>query len=306
MASESIGHEAFHTGCAYVIDIIRELVLVSGLILQASTTSYPMVAVEQETDELRDFRENWKREVQEKRRLQQTRQDPANPPAAPPEQASTSEASNPLHSSALRSRKDALEVYSKAVTHEQAGELDDALRLYRQAFRMDSNVDRAYHLRERIAARTTLEATALTTTASPLEQNMENRGVVPCPPGVVHVKPPPSVPHHPEGQVSSLLAEILAAFPVSLSFEPEDESVLSFLPRLPDELLVHILSYLSSTAIERFALVSRKARMITVDATIWRSDFLLPSFSNAQVPIIPHHVVGGRCSSHDASLPGHS
>ncbi|KAH9995394.1 hypothetical protein BJV74DRAFT_976352 [Russula compacta] len=231
-----------------------------------------MVAVEeQETDELRDFRENWRREVQEKTRLQQVRQDPADPAAAPPEQASTSEASNPHHSGVSRSHNDALGVYSKAVTHEQVGELDDALRLYRRAFRMDSNVDRVYHLRERIAARTMLEATAMITTVSPLEQNMENRGAVPCPPGVVHVKPPPSVPHQPEQQVSSLLAGILAAFPVPLSFEPEDERVPSFLPRLPDELLVHILSYLSFTAVERFGLVSRKARMITVDATIWRS-----------------------------------
>jgi hypothetical protein len=35
-----------------------------------------MVAVEeQETDELRHFRENWKRELQEKKGLQQSRQD---------------------------------------------------------------------------------------------------------------------------------------------------------------------------------------------------------------------------------------
>jgi F-box protein 9 len=67
-----------------------------------------------------------------------------------------------------------------------------------------------------------------------------------------------------------------------LSFEPEDERVLSPLQRLPDELLVHILSYLGAAAIEGFALVSRKARIITLDATIWRSDFLLSFFSNVQ------------------------
>jgi hypothetical protein len=72
-----------------------------------------------------------------------------------------------------------------------------------------------------------------------------------------------------------LLASILASFPIPLSFEPEDEGAPSVLQQLPDELLVHILSYLGASAIERFALVSRKARMITLDATIWRS-FLLP------------------------------
>src|SRR6267154_5766860 len=118
---------------------------------------------EQETDELRNFRENWKRGVDEKKWLQQSRQDPAEPAAALPEQSPTPEASSPHHSGVFRSRNDALEVYSRAVKHEQAGELDDALRLYRQAFRADSNVDRLYHLREQKAART-LEAIAPTAT----------------------------------------------------------------------------------------------------------------------------------------------
>jgi len=93
---------------------------------------------------------------------------------------------------------------------------------------------------------------------------------------------PPSSPHHTERQVSGLLASILANFPMPLSFGPEDERALSPLQRLPDELLVHILSCLGAAAIERFALVSRKARMITLDATIWRSDLLLSLFSSAQ------------------------
>jgi F-box protein 9 len=241
---------------------------------------------EQETDELRNFRENWKKEVDEKRKLQQSRQDPAEPAAALPEQSSTPEASSPHYSGAFRSRNDdALEVYSRAVKHEQAGELEDALRLYRQAFRTDSNVDRSYHLKEQRARN--LDAVSLT--ATNVEENAENMAAVSTMharpnsvvPGVVHMKSPTS-PHHTERQVSGLLASILAKFPMPLSFEPEDERAFSPLQRLPDELLVHIIRYLGAGAIESFALVSRKARMITLDATIWRSDLLLSFLSNAQ------------------------
>ncbi|KAF8479810.1 hypothetical protein DFH94DRAFT_631706 [Russula ochroleuca] len=230
-----------------------------------------MVAVEEEeTDELRRFRESWKRELQEKKKLQQSLQDSAPPAAALPEQLSSTSETNPLHHSGVfRPRNDALEVYSRAVKHEQAGELDDALRLYRQAFRTDSNVDRLYHLREQRTTRT-LEALALTATTA--EENVENKAavLVNAQSNSVVPKPPSSAPH-PEQQVSGLLADILAGFPIPLSFEPEDERVSLVLQRLPDELLVYILSYLGAAAIERFALVSRKARVITLDATIWRS-----------------------------------
>jgi len=54
------------------------------------------------------------------------------------------------------------------------------------------------------------------------------------------------------------------------------------LQRLPDEILVHTLRYLGASAIERFARVSRKARVITLDATIWRSDFFSLLLHNKQ------------------------
>ena len=264
---------------------------------------------EQETDELRNFRENWKREVEEKKRLQQSWQDPAEPAAAIPEQTSTPNADSPHHSGALRSRNNALEVYSRAVKHEQAGELDDALRLYRQAFRADSNVGKSYHLKEQRTR--ILEAVSLTATTA--EENAENDPAVSTTNarsnsvvhGVVHMKPPSS--HHTEPRVAGLLESILANFPVPLSFEPEDESELLPLQRLPEELLVHILRYLGAAAIERFALVSRKARMITLDATIWRCALLLSFFSMRSAdhygPIcfewpFPHVVMVDRRGSH--------
>jgi F-box protein 9 len=236
-------------------------------------------AEEQETEELRDFRENWKREVREKQRLQQSSPDSADPTAASSNQASgpDSEAKAHPHSSRLQSLNDALEVYGRAVKHEQASELDEALRLYRQAFRMDSNVDRAYHLREQRTSRAP-EIPHGAETATSVRLRADNRVAGSIEPevddGVVHVKPPSlSSHHHPERQISGLLARIVADFPLSLSFEPEDEKEPSYLQRLPDELLVHILSYLGVSAIECFARVSRKARIVTLDTIIWRSGF---------------------------------
>jgi F-box protein 9 len=159
-------------------------------------------------------------------------------------------------------------VYCRAVKYEQAGELDDALRLYRQAFCTDFNFDRFYHLREQRAART-LES--LAPTATTVEEDVENKAaalVNAQSNSAVSKAKPPSSAHHPERQASSLLASILANFPRSLSFEPEDERAPSSLRRLPDELLVDILSYLSAATVELFARVSRKVRMITLGLTI--------------------------------------
>ncbi|KAI0289454.1 hypothetical protein BC826DRAFT_1092769 [Russula brevipes] len=210
-----------------------------------------MVAVEEETDELRNFARTGKGSRIKTLRSRN----------CPPEQASTSDAGIGV----LRSRNDALEAYTRAIKHEQVGELDDALRLYRQAFRMDSNVDRAYHHQNALAA-------------TPLEKRMENNvavlvdsGSETVAPVVAHARPLLSVNSHPDRQVAGLLAGIVVDFPTPLAFEPEDERVPLPLQRLPDELILYILSYLGYVAIECFARVSRKARMITLDATIWRS-----------------------------------
>ncbi|SRR6266702_4374016 len=178
-----------------------------------------MIAVEeQETEELRSFRESWKREVREKQRSQQPSQ-------------------------------------------------------------QDAALPTAYHLGEQRAARA-LEASALAATSVGPEIDMKT--VEAFGPGGVthgvaytHTKLASSVAHHPDRHVSGVLTRIVADFPEVPSFEPEDEKAPLFLQRLPDELLVHILRYLGTTAIERFACVSRKARVITLDPAIWRLGFLL-------------------------------
>ena len=240
-----------------------------------------MVAVEdqsEETEELKSFRETWKREVREKQRLQQDSGHPTLDPTTP-KPASASEAGT-HHPRRLQSRDDALEVYVQASRHEQAGELDEALRLFRQAFRMNPDVDRVHHLGEQRAARA-LEVSALA--AKSVIPGIEVKTADAFGPGGgvtfgaahTHTIVASYAAHHPDQHVSGALARIVADFPEALSFEPEDENTPLFLQWLPDELLVHILKYLGTTAIERFACVSRKARVITLDTSIWRSAFLL-------------------------------
>lgn len=228
-----------------------------------------MVPVEeQETEELRKFRENWKKEVREKQRLQ-----PDSGP--PPQQTSTSEA-EAHHSRPPQPHNDALEVYIRAVRHEQAGELDEALRLYRQAFRMNPGIDRIYTLGEQKAARAQESSALSVTSAFPdIEAKLTNTFRPGGVSGVVHTHP--KLASSFDQHISGVHARIVADFPEELSFEPEDEKAPSFLQWLPDELLVHILRYLGTLAIERFACVCRKARVITLDTAIWRLDFSLKS-----------------------------
>ena len=93
--------------------------------------------------------------------------------------------------------------------------------------------------------------------------------------GLVHdlkamdVKATP-VAHVAGGFVTGTLASFVASWPAGLTFDPENELEGVPLQKLPDELLVHILMLLDHTTLERFATVNRKARVVTLDATIWR------------------------------------
>ena len=171
----------------------------------------------------------------------------------------------------------AVEVYRKAILHEQRSELDDALRLYRTAFRMDPNVDRAYHLMED-------EQQRRATVASPphpphkahhqktdssgsavdnLVHDLEGLGMGPARIPVAHARG--------DGFVTGTLAGLVASWPDHLSFEPENEQEGVPIKTLPDEMLLLVLRLLDHTSIERFARVNRKARVLTLDASLWRS-----------------------------------
>ena len=78
-------------------------------------------------------------------------------------------------------------------------------------------------------------------------------------------------PHDPSTAIpKSVISKIVQNFPQSLTFEREEETEPIHITRIPDELLVYILRYLDHGTIERFGSISRKARALTLDSTIWR------------------------------------
>ncbi|EJF64105.1 hypothetical protein DICSQDRAFT_178617 [Dichomitus squalens LYAD-421 SS1] len=269
--------------------------------------SVSAVAAE-DNEELARFRRQWLEEVWSKKKPQgsqdgaaaftptSTSAEPAtqSPPQSPPAHRTThrrashhNEATSPV----LGARKvgpasataqfgpslqRAVEVYRKAVQHEQKSELDDALRLYRSAFRMDSNVDRAYQLfeeelhRKAAAASPTQKAQQHKKTPSGtavvegLLSDMQALDLGPSRIPVAHA--------YGEGFVTGTLANLISSWPPELTFERDPESEEEGVPirMLPDEILIIILRRLDHSALERFARVNRKARVITLDASIWR------------------------------------
>ncbi|CDO69621.1 hypothetical protein BN946_scf184851.g9 [Trametes cinnabarina] len=253
-----------------------------------------------EPEELVRFRQQWLEEVRSKKKAPSI-QDPGPAPAA--SSSADAESSAHAHSPSVHhptqrgishddtaphpvvkkpppaappafgpSLQRAVEVYRKAVQHEQQGELDDALRLYRTAFRMDNNVDRAYYLMEnemhrKVAAAHPPKAhhrktSSASHAADALAQDLQSMASVSGRIPVAHARG--------EGFVTGTMASLISSWPERLSFEPEDEQEGVPLNRVPDEVLVMILQRLDHTAIERFARASRKARVITLDASIWR------------------------------------
>jgi F-box protein 9 len=155
----------------------------------------------------------------------------------------------------------AVEVYRKAVFHEQHSQLDEALRLYRQAFRLDANVDRAYFIEEqRTQERTVVQPVSHKKVPSTVSVD-----------GVTREVQKLEVHKDKSFVTSGFLAQVLKNFPENLVFEPEDEKEgLPPINLIPDELLLQILRILDYTTIERFATVSRKARVLSLDSAIWR------------------------------------
>lgn len=67
------------------------------------------------------------------------------------------------------------------------------------------------------------------------------------------------------------LRELISSFGSGLQFEVVPENGLSdcYLNRLPDEVLILVLQYLEPVYVERFALVCKKARILTLDSNVW-------------------------------------
>lgn len=214
-------------------------------------------------DELARFRAEWRAEVQARRAGHAEPSEPAVPLPEQKVQLPLASASRPtpkgivsgFPNAPLSSRQDAaLAIYRTAVEQERLGELDEAVRLYRMAFQKDTDVDRLFH-REELA----LSATRPRRPTESASHPAPNAGL-PVPQAVLPVQPTKTIP----------LLDVIAGFPDHFAFEPEDESELVHINVLPDEMLVKILSLLDPTALERFARISRKARIFTLERSLWR------------------------------------
>lgn len=252
-------------------------------------------AQSQESEDLRKFREAWKAEVQRRRGhtslsstdyrdderhlkdedgehdgiLATTSEDTPRPRGKVPTVHPTSTSTvhlNPKLSVAL-------DVYRRAVQCEQRGALDDALTLYRQAFRMESNIDRLYQREEMILSLLEPPPPPVPLVApsdDALAEQLQNG---------LTLQPAVQV----SGVVTGTLAEVIAGFPPDAAFEPEEENQLVPLNGLPDEIILHVLRLLDTTALERFASVCRKARLLTLDRGIWR-EHVAATYQPPQVP----------------------
>lgn len=65
------------------------------------------------------------------------------------------------------------------------------------------------------------------------------------------------------------LRKLVSSFGSYLHFVAENELPGCYLNILPDELLISILQYLEPVYVERFALVCKKARLLTLEPSIW-------------------------------------
>ncbi|OCH87518.1 hypothetical protein OBBRIDRAFT_837296 [Obba rivulosa] len=189
-----------------------------------------------------------------------------------------------------RNLRAAVEVYRRAMQFEQESNLDEALRLYRQAFRMDANVDRAYHRLEAqqhaaAAGHAPIIAATYARNHQKTPSAAEHDAVDAITRGVKAMDIHSSVlPKDASTVVAGSLASLIKTWPHDISFEPEDERQPVPLRLLPEELLVHILRNLDTSNIERFAMVNRKARVVSLDTSIWK-DFVSAIYKSPQIPV---------------------
>jgi F-box protein 9 len=190
-------------------------------------------------------------------------------------------------------KEQAVQLYSRAVESEQAGKLNEALMLYRKAFKLDGapftqlvmdiltvadNVDRLY-------ARSVAKAAALAlpksgdetptsadvvSSAAPVEEPYSFQRHIQIHPDYERAIPPPHTPSVPS---PSPLTALLQSLPIpadQTQFLPSDESLPTPISILPPELIDPILAHLDVASIERFALTCWRARYLTACADVWK------------------------------------
>jgi F-box protein 9 len=189
-------------------------------------------------EELERFRREWQDDLKRKEQVS-------------PKATFASLANKP--SNIVDPQQHALQLYTEAVEHEQAGKLNEALILYRKAFKFDGtfihgtadpdNVDRLYARKAPPVAAPTIQ------------------------PEYTFQRTIQTLPDYtPTGQ-SSL--SVLLAERSDLAFIPFEDRPIP-IASLPLELLEPILYRLDVRSIERFAQTCWQARALTAKSLVWR------------------------------------
>lgn len=136
---------------------------------------------------------------------------------------------------------------------------------------MDSNVDKAYHKEELRLANATATVDNLNVPSKALgrrQRTSQDAAVDGMTDDMrkISIKTTSTS----KGTASGSLAKLISEFPPDVDFIPEDDTEPVSLALLPDELLVHVFKFLDVASVERFASISRKARILSLDSDVWR------------------------------------
>nr|XP_019046593.1 hypothetical protein I302_05343 [Kwoniella bestiolae CBS 10118]OCF25523.1 hypothetical protein I302_05343 [Kwoniella bestiolae CBS 10118] len=183
----------------------------------------------------------------------------------------------------------AIQIYQRAIESEQSGKLNEALILYRRAFKLDDDVDRTYarslkskslsssvqHPSSDADIPPTPSSTDIISPAPPTIEPYSFARHIQTAPDYEKSHPPPSLPT-PTTQTTSLspLTKLFNDLPVppsELSFQPEEEELPCPITKLPSELFEPILMNLDVTSIERFGSACWKSRWLTHVSLTWRN-----------------------------------
>ncbi|KAH9913927.1 uncharacterized protein B0H18DRAFT_1047136 [Fomitopsis serialis] len=245
--------------------------------MTAQTDSSPA----ESSEELARFRKAWKEEVRRKKAAAVGPSKAAGGGCSEERslevlpQASVHPAQNyhPIHASRVTDTTSApvgpklqraVEVYRRAALCEQQSNLDEALELYRIAFRMDPNIEAQFYAKTTVpSAEQPAQATS-SAKRDPVDEVTHGLKASDIHTAVVPAK------EGGDAVPQDSLASIMAEWPHDLQFLPEDEQQSVEIQKLPVEVLLVVLRKLNTTTLERFALVSRKARVLTLDMSIWR------------------------------------
>jgi F-box protein 9 len=195
-----------------------------------------------------------------------------------------------------QSKDQALQLYTRAVESEQAGKLNEALMMYRRAFKLDGearthtradadNVDRLY---ARAAAKAAAHSASIAAAApdTPSSTDLVSATAPADEPYSFqrHIQVHPDYEKHPPPlglQTStttvparrSPLTAILAGLPIpadQTQFVAAEEHMPVPIAAMPVELLEPILARLDVASVERFAQTCWRARVVTARSAVWR------------------------------------